>query len=58
MFQASGNDSRDVSEAAKNGNYRAKLALELFDYRIIKYIGAYMAAMGGVDAIVFTCWNW
>lgn len=48
------NDSRDVSEAAKNGNYRAKLALELFDYRIVKYIGAYMAAMGGVDAIVFT----
>jgi len=48
------NDSRDVSEAAKNGNYRAKLALELFDYRIVKYIGAYMVAMGGVDAIVFT----
>src|SRR5690554_1916498 len=48
------NDSRDVSEAAKNGNKRAQMALELFDYRIVKYIGAYIAAMGGVDAIVFT----
>lgn len=48
------NDSRDVSEAAKNGNKRAQLALELFDYRVVKYIGAYVAAMGGVDAIVFT----
>ncbi|NLJ83618.1 MAG: acetate kinase [Halanaerobiaceae bacterium] len=48
------NDSRDVSEAAKNGNKRAQMALELFDYRIVKYIGAYIAAMGGADAIVFT----
>ena len=44
----------DVSEAAKNGNKRAQLALELFDYRVVKYIGAYVAAMGGADAIVFT----
>lgn len=48
------NDSRDVLKAAKEGNYRAQLALEMFDYRIVKYIGAYIAVMGGVDAIVFT----
>ncbi|MGM0410128.1 MAG: acetate/propionate family kinase [Bacillota bacterium] len=48
------NDSRDVKEAAKEGNERAKLAGEIFNYRVKKYIGAYAAAMGGVDAIVFT----
>jgi len=48
------NDSRDVLKGAEEGNYRAKLALEMFDYRIVKYIGAYAAIMGGVDAIVFT----
>jgi len=47
-------DSRDVEEAAESGNHRAKIALELFNYRVKKYIGAYTAAMGGVDAIVFT----
>ena len=47
-------DFRDVAEAADNGNERAKVGLEMFYYEIKKYIGAYAAAMGGVDAIVFT----
>jgi len=47
-------DSRDVEDAAAEGNHQAEIALELFDYRVKKYIGAYTAAMGGVDAIVFT----
>jgi acetate kinase len=47
-------DMRDVEQAASEGNPRAKLALEIFCYRIKKYIGAYAAAMGGLDAIVFT----
>lgn len=48
------NDSRDVEAAAINGNARAKLAFEMQEYQIAKYIGSYAAAMGGVDAIVFT----
>lgn len=48
------NDVREIKSAAKNGNKRAKLALDIFTYRIRKYIGSYAAAMGGVDAIVFT----
>lgn len=48
------NDSRDVEAAAKEGNERAQVALDIFDYRVTKYIGAYMTAMAGVDAIVFT----
>lgn len=47
-------DMRDVESAANEGNERAKLALKMYFYRIKKYIGAYAAAMGGVDAIVFT----
>ena len=47
-------DMRDVENAAQKGNKRAKLAMEMYDYRIKKYIGAYAAALGGVDAIVFT----
>jgi len=47
-------DSRDVEDAAAEGNHQAEIALELFNYRVKKYIGAYTAAMGGVDAIVFT----
>ena len=47
-------DMRDVETAAKQGNERARLAFEIFCYRIKKYIGAYAAAMGGVDAVVFT----
>ena len=47
-------DFRDITAAAKEGNDRAKAALECFAYQVKKYIGAYSAAMGGVDAIVFT----
>ncbi len=47
-------DMRDVWTAAKGGNESAKLALDMWAYRISKYIGAYAAAMGGVDAIIFT----
>jgi len=47
-------DMRDIEEAAAKGHARAALALEVFCYRIRKYIGAYAAAMGGIDAIVFT----
>ncbi len=47
-------DFRDLEAAAKEGNERAQLALDKFDYEVTKFIGAYAAAMGGVDAIVFT----
>ena len=47
-------DMREVEEAAEAGNERAILALRMYEYRIKKYIGAYAAIMGGVDAIVFT----
>ena len=49
-----GSDFRDLSAAAKEGNKRAQLALDIFTYSVKKFIGAYAAAMGGVDAIVFT----
>ena len=48
------NDSRDLEEAVKNGNDRARLALDLQYKRIADYIGSYYVLMGGVDAIVFT----
>jgi len=47
-------DMRDVHEAAEKGNDRARLALETYQYGVKKYIGAYAAALGGVDAIAFT----
>ncbi|KUK21841.1 MAG: acetate kinase [Pseudothermotoga sp.] len=47
-------DMRDIEDAAESGNEMAQLALEIYIYRIAKYIGAYTAAMNGVDAIVFT----
>jgi acetate kinase len=47
-------DMRDVENAAKAGDKRAQLAQDMYFYRIKKYIGAYAAAMGGVDVIVFT----
>jgi acetate kinase len=47
-------DNRDVGEAAKSGNKRACLARKLLSYQIKKYIGSYAAAMGGVDAVLFT----
>lgn len=47
-------DMRDIEIAAENGHERAALAMEIYQYRVRKYIGAYAAAMGGVDLIVFT----
>lgn len=47
-------DFRDLTKAADEGNKRAKLALDLFSYSCKKYVGAYAAAMNGVDCIVFT----
>ena len=49
-----GSDSRDVEAAMNEGNERAKLALDILSYQIKKYIGSYSAAMGGLDAVVFT----
>ncbi len=48
------NDMRDVLAQASSGNERCRLALEIYSYRLKKYIGAYAAAMGGLDALVFT----
>jgi acetate kinase len=48
------NDNRDLEEAAMEGNERARLALDMFAYRVRRYIGAFAAVLGGVDAIVFT----
>ena len=47
-------DMRAIEQAAQEGNERAILGLSMYNYRIKKYIGAYAAAMGGVDAIIFT----
>ncbi|MEI7541905.1 MAG: acetate kinase [bacterium] len=48
------NDLREIKDAAANGNSRAQFAIDIFCYRITKYIGSYAAAMGGLNAIVFT----
>jgi acetate kinase len=48
------NDMRDVIRKAGEGNQRCRLALEAFAYRAKKYVGAYVAALGGLDALVFT----
>jgi acetate kinase len=47
-------DMREIEAGADKGDERAKLALKMFSYRVKKYIGAYAAAMGGVDIIIFT----
>lgn len=47
-------DDRDVTNAAKCGNERARLAQDILEYQISKFVGGYMAALGGCDAIVFT----
>lgn len=47
-------DMRELESAAEEGNERAQLALNMFHYRVKKYVGAYAAAMGGVDIVVFT----
>ena len=47
-------DMREIDAASDNGDEKARLALEMYNYRIKKYVGAYAAAMGGADIIVFT----
>ena len=47
-------DMREIQAAIKSGNERAKLAFDVFEYRIKKYVGAYAAALGGVDILLFT----
>ena len=56
VFGISGvsNDNRDVAAAAEQGNKRAQLAIDMQRYQILKFIGSYIAALGGVDAIAFT----
>ena len=56
VFGISGisSDFRDLSDASEKGDEKAKLALDMFTYSVKKLIGAYAAAMGGVDAVVFT----
>ncbi|MBQ3545221.1 MAG: acetate kinase [Lachnospiraceae bacterium] len=49
-----GSDFRDLMTAMESGNERARLTLQAYCYQVVKYIGAYTAAMSGVDAIVFT----
>jgi acetate kinase len=48
------NDMREVCEQAENGDMRCQLALEIYTYRVKKYIGAYAAIMGGLDVLIFT----
>ena len=48
------NDMREVLEAAERGDERCKQAVSVFCYRVRKYVGAYLAALGGVDALIFT----
>lgn len=48
------NDMRDIENGIKEGNERARLAMDMYEYRILKYIGAYAAVLDGVDVIVFT----
>lgn len=47
-------DMRDIETAAAEGNHRAQVSLDIYHYRIKKYIGAYAAAMGGADVVIFT----
>ncbi|MGH9496265.1 MAG: acetate kinase, partial [Candidatus Sulfotelmatobacter sp.] len=47
-------DMRELQKSVAGGDRKAKLAIEIFCYRARKYIGAYLAAMGGADAVVFT----
>lgn len=47
-------DFRDIEQEAEKGNKRAELALEVFNKRVIKYVGAYAAEMGGLDGVIFT----
>lgn len=48
------NDMRDILEAVDSGNAQARLALDVFVHRLVKYVGAYAAVMNGFDALIFT----
>jgi acetate kinase len=48
------NDMRVLEEKANAGNKRARLAIDIFVYRIRKYIGMYLSVLGGLDALIFT----
>ena len=54
LSNGKGSDMRDLSQAMEEGDEQARTAIEVFCYRIRKYIGAYLTAMGGVDGIIFT----
>lgn len=56
IFGISGvsSDFRDLDTASGEGNERAKVAVEAFSYHVAKYVGAYAAAMNGVDVVAFT----
>lgn len=54
MSDGISSDFRDVQKEQMDGNHKAAVAIEAFEYRVAKYIGAYTAAMNGVDAIAFT----
>jgi acetate kinase len=47
-------DMREIENGVKEGNERAILAIKMYDYRILKYIGSYLAALNGADVLVFT----
>lgn len=47
-------DMRNIEKAAEQGNYRAEVALDMYAYRVKKYIGSYAAGLGGVDILIFT----
>ena len=53
-LSGSSQDMREIEEAALGGDQRSRLALEVFSYRVRKYIGAYFAVLGRIDALVFT----
>ncbi|HKJ40806.1 MAG TPA: acetate kinase [Sunxiuqinia sp.] len=47
-------DMREIEEAAEKGNERAKMSLDIYNYHVKKYIGSYIAGMGGLDVLIFT----
>ena len=53
-FTEISSDMRDIEDAIAKGNERARLAMDMYEYRILKYIGAYTAVLGGCDVLVFT----
>lgn len=53
-FSEISSDMRDIEEAIQEGNERAKLVMDMYNHRIKKYVGAYLAILGGADAIIFT----